>query len=210
MRNHKYNKQSMNNMNMNVRGRGMGAKSLIIGWFLVMLVVFGVFIDYIVNTAGGVQSTEPLPDYLYIFINPLKSFFSLFGEVVVTDAWLAYAFGMFAMWLVIFFGFFILTGNPRFLILGTALSLLAVPVEDYIAHLADGRIWPVWEGPIKGLGFINNIPTFYYIFFVPGLLLLLVWFFWEHRLNRVYKGVDNVQRGNVFVFNFSRNKRRIK
>ena len=120
----KITKQSLNTMDTSVRSRGMKAKLFLLGWFFVLIVVFGVFIDYIVNTAGGVQSTERLPDYMYIFVNPLKSLFQMFGEVSVTDAWIAYAFGMFAMWFLVFFGFFILTGHPRFLILGAALSLV--------------------------------------------------------------------------------------
>lgn len=196
-------------MNVGVRGRGLKSKLVILSWFLAIIILFSLSMDYLIN-GYGVQYDGKLPDIYYYLINPVKAFLGQFGEITVTDAWILYAIGMFAMAILLFFGFYLFTGNPRFLILGLAILFLAVPFEDYFAHVFAGNFWPTWEGPVKGFGFTLGIPNFYFIFFIPGFSLLFVWLFWEHRYHRLYKSIDKIQHVRISssIFGLNKNKRR--
>ena len=152
------------------------SKMLIIGFYLLLLFFFA-FLDVAVNSYWG----KELDAWAQIYIIPIESFLGLFGEITVTDYWLFYCQSMFAFFFMLFLMPFVLTRQKRWIIFALGMSLMAVAAEDYFAHLITGKLTPTWEGPVS-MGFIAGIPTFYYITFIPGAMILLLWTFYEIRM----------------------------
>ena len=120
------------------------AKLLLIGFYSLLLFFFA-FLDIAVNSYWG----KELDGWTLDYIIPIKSFLSLFGELTVADYWLFYAQSMFIFFFLLFLMPFVLTRQKRWIPFALGMSLIAVSLEDYFAHLLVGKYIPEWEGPAK-------------------------------------------------------------
>lgn len=155
------------------------AKMALIGFYVILLFMFA-FLDIAVNSYWG----KELDGWTKTYIIPIKTFLGFFGEVTVADYWLFYAQSMFAFFFLLFLMPFMLTRQKRWIPFALGMSLMAVALEDYFAHLLVGKVMPEWEGP-AAMGFIGGIPTFYFVTFIPGAFILLLWTFYEVRTYRM-------------------------
>jgi len=158
------------------------AKIFLIGFYAILLFLFA-FLDVAVNGYWG----KELEGWPQTYILPIKSFLGLFGEITVPDYWLFYAQSMFLFFFLLFLMPFVLTRQRRWIPFAIGMSLMAVALEDYFAHLLVGKTIPEWEGP-AAMGFIGGIPTFYFVTAIPGIFILLLWTFYEVRMFRTWDG----------------------